>query len=240
MGAGAIYGPCCRVNVFAASSAFRGGQQARDYPMVRQVDTDGAAQALTASLVQSATLAVQGQVHPDETLLTPLACTPKITTDHNAGDEAAQVNVTVDETCTGSTYQTDALRETAVRLLTQAAMKQVGPHYGLMGTIETSITKTTVSKQNIVTLEITSAGTWVYQFAEDEVQRLKAQIAGKDQEQARALLLHTSGVQMVAISLSRGETVPMEANKIVVVWLNYAGDERAGSITSHESEEMHG
>ncbi len=225
MEAGAIYGPCCRVNVFAASSAFTGGQAARDYPMVRQADTDGAAQALTTSLVQSVTLAVQGQVHPDETLLTPLACTPKITTDHQPGDEATQVSVTVDETCTGHTYQTQALHDAAIHLLTQAAIKQVGVHYGLMGTIETSITKTIVTKQNTVELEITSAGTWTYQFTDDEVQQLKAQVAGKGQEQARTLLLHTPGVQMVSISLSRGETVPEETSKIAVVWLNYAAQD---------------
>ena len=51
--AGDIYGPCCRVNVFAANSAFRGGQDARSFPMVTQQDMDGAVTTLKASLTQS-------------------------------------------------------------------------------------------------------------------------------------------------------------------------------------------
>ncbi|GAC1504462.1 MAG: hypothetical protein NVS2B12_17240 [Ktedonobacteraceae bacterium] len=70
-------------------------------------------------------------------------------------------------------------------------------------------------------LDLTSTGTWSYQFSEDQVQSLKALVAGKSQEEARTRLLRTAGVQQVSISLPRGETVPTETSKIVIVWLNY-------------------
>lgn len=221
MAAGAIYGACCQINVFAASSRFAGGQEARDYPTVTRADIEGVSHALTGSLIQSATFAVQAQVHADETLITPLSCTPHVTADHQGGDEAAQVSVTVDETCQGQTYQTQALHDAAIRLLTQAAMKQLGTGYELMGMVQTSITQPR-GQGTTVRLDLTSTGTWSYQFSEEQVQHLKASVAGTNVAEAKTLLLHTRGVQMVSISLSHGETVPSETSKIAVVWLNYA------------------
>jgi len=80
--AGDIYGPCCTLNVFAANTPFSGGQAARSYSMVTQRDIDRAVTALTTILEQSEQAASQSQVHPDERLLTPLACTPQVTTRH--------------------------------------------------------------------------------------------------------------------------------------------------------------
>jgi hypothetical protein len=41
--AGDVYGPCCRLNVFAANGPFRGGQNARTYQIVTQQDINGVA-----------------------------------------------------------------------------------------------------------------------------------------------------------------------------------------------------
>ncbi|GAC1363008.1 MAG: hypothetical protein NVSMB44_19350 [Ktedonobacteraceae bacterium] len=185
-----------------------------------QTDIDNVGQTLTTSLIQSATLAVQAQVHADETLIRPPACTPHVTADHRPGDEAAQVSITVDETCQGQTYQTQALHNVATRLLTQAATKQLGAGYGLMGMVQTTIRQAR-GQGTMTRLDLTSTGTWSYQFSEDQVQSLKALVAGKSQEAARTRLRHTAGVQQVSISLTRGETVPTKTGKIAIVWLNY-------------------
>ncbi|GAC1358049.1 MAG: hypothetical protein PVSMB5_06550 [Ktedonobacteraceae bacterium] len=185
-----------------------------------QADIDNVGQTLTTSLIQSAMLAMQGQVHADETLITPLTCAPHVTADHQPGDEAAQVSITVDETCQGQTYQTQALHNVATRLLTQAATRQLGAGYGLMGMVQTTVRQAR-GQSTMTRLDLTSTGTWSYQFSEDQVQSLKALVAGKSQEEARTRLLRTAGVQQVSISLPRGETVPTETSKIVIVWLNY-------------------
>ncbi|MBA2395772.1 MAG: hypothetical protein H0V70_23850, partial [Ktedonobacteraceae bacterium] len=61
--AGDIYGPCCRLNVSAVSSAFTGGKQARDYQTVTTQDITTVASSLKTSLNQSVQAAFQTQVH---------------------------------------------------------------------------------------------------------------------------------------------------------------------------------
>jgi hypothetical protein len=66
-----IYGPCCHLNVFVANGTFRGGQDARTYPVATEQDISTVATSLKASLDQSVQTALQTQVHSDETLITP-------------------------------------------------------------------------------------------------------------------------------------------------------------------------
>jgi hypothetical protein len=96
-----FYGPCCRENVFVQNQqAFHGGADARSYPMVRAEDINRAAASLKAKLAQSIQAALEAQVQAEETLLPPF-CTPSVTSDHEAGQEATQVTVTVTESCHG-------------------------------------------------------------------------------------------------------------------------------------------
>ena len=107
--AGDVYGTCCRLNVSAVNTAFSGGQDARTYPSVAQQDISSVATSMKASLGQNVQAALQAQVPASETLLTPLVCTQRVTPDHQVGAEATQVQVMVDETCIGTTYNTRAL-----------------------------------------------------------------------------------------------------------------------------------
>ncbi|HEX6478208.1 MAG TPA: baseplate J/gp47 family protein [Ktedonobacteraceae bacterium] len=115
--AGDIYGPCCRLNVFAQNSrAFRGGQDARSFPMVTKADINGVAASLKVSLMQSVEASFQAQVRNDETLLMP-RCTPAITATHAIGEEATSLGVTVDDTCTGEAYNTQRLHDLIAQLV---------------------------------------------------------------------------------------------------------------------------
>lgn len=127
---------CCRAYVLVKNTtAFTGGQEARAYPMVMQHDIDSAVTFLKNNLEQSEQAASQSHVHPDETLLTPLACIPQVTTDTHAGEEASTVTVTLDERCRAVTYNSHAMRLLVTQSLNQQAGAQLGGDYRLTGEI---------------------------------------------------------------------------------------------------------
>ena len=213
--AGDIYGPCCRLNVSAVSSTFTGGQQARDYPTVMQQDITTVAARLTTSLNQSVQAALQTQVQSDETLITPLPCQQSVNPDHQPGAEAAQVTILVSETCTGMTYQTQALHTLVTQIITQQASKQLGDRYTLQGAVQASINSVS-RKGHEETLQTTIAATWGYQFTQERQVQIKAQIAGKQKDAALQTLLHMPGVQTVSIDSKR---IPTNVSHIHIVFL---------------------
>jgi hypothetical protein len=213
--AGTIYGPCCRLNVSAVSSAFSGGALARDYPTVTEQDIQAVVAHLTTGLNQSAQAALQTQVHADETLITPVPCQVQVTPDHLPGEEATQVRITVSETCSGTAYQTQAFHTQVTQMITQQAHQQLGDGYTLQGAVQATITRVSRQGQQI-TLQTTIAAPWGYQFTGGQQAQIKAQIAGKDKAQALQLLLHTPGVQTVSIDHA---SVPTDQGHIHLVFL---------------------
>ena len=192
-----MYGPCCRLNVSAVNSPFTGGQNARNYQEVSQQDIETAAANLKSSLTQSIQAALQTQVHADESQLT-LPCQPTVSSDHRAGEEAAQVTVTVSETCTGIAYNGQAFHDLIMSQQEQQASSKLGAHYTLIGSIQTNVEHVTTSTQHI-TLQINSSSTWTYQFTQAQQQHLASLIAGKSKTEATTLLLHEYGVKSVSI-----------------------------------------
>ncbi len=216
--AGDLYGQCCRLNVFAANEAFTGGQDARTYQTVTQQDINNVVTSVKTGLDQSVQAALQTQVQPTETLVTPLSCTQKVTADHQPGEEAVQVSITVDETCTSSVYNTQAFIALTTQLATQDTMKRLGTGYTTTG-VQTSITQATPKEHGSRELEVKSVGLWTYQFGEAQQQAIKAMIAGKSQAQAKAILLHLTGVQSVSVSLTNGTTLPTDVERIHLLLL---------------------
>ncbi len=217
--AGDIYGPCCRLNVSAVSSAFTGGQSARSYPTVTAQDISTAAASLTKTIMQSAQAALQTQVNKNETLITPLPCHQNIAPNHQPGSEAAQVTITVGETCTGTTYNTQQYQDQLAQQMDQQATKQQGQGYQRSGAIQSSIT-TTEQHHNRIMLHVTIAATYAYQMNQDQQQALAQLVAGKSTTQATTTLLQVPGVQNVAISTNtKNDTVPSDPRQIHVIWL---------------------
>ncbi|EFH85922.1 hypothetical protein [Ktedonobacter racemifer] len=211
--AGVIYGPCCRANISAVNGALSGRQDARNYQTVTQHDIDSASASLKASLDQSTTTALQTQVQSTETLATPLHCQQKTSADHQPGDEAASVHVTLDETCTGIVYQTQALQTLITQALTTQAKQQLGAGYATSGDVHI-----TTTAQGTTTIWATGASIWVYQFSQAEQEHLKASIAGKNQAQAKNLLLARAGGQ--SVSFSNNATLP-DIQHIRFVFITY-------------------
>jgi hypothetical protein len=217
--AGDIYGPCnCRLNVSAVNSTFTGGQQARDFQTVTQADIDAAASSLKSSLDQSVQAALKTQIADDQTLITPIPCHQSITPDHRAGNEATQVTITVSETCSGATYNTQAFQRLIAQHITQEASRQLGEGYIPTGVIQSSILQATPKDGSII-LQVRSTASYAYQFTQEQQQKLEAMIAGKTQAQAITTLLHVPGLQSVSVSSA---TLPTDTKHIRVIVV-YAG-----------------
>jgi hypothetical protein len=218
--AGDIYGPCCRLNVSAVSSAFTGGQDARTYTVVTQQDISTIATSLKTSLDQSVQAALQTQIHSDETLITPLPCKQTITPDHQAGEEATQVQVTVSETCSGAVYSTQQYQSIVTQIGTQEATKQLGEGYMLAGDVHSSISQATAKDHHKIDLTVKIAGTWVYQFSQEDKQHITALIAGKSKTQAITLLERMPGMQAVSLTIKNNTaTLPTDSRNIHLVFL---------------------
>ncbi len=212
--AGDIYGPCCRLNISAANGAFRGGQDARTYQTVTQQDVNGAVSDLKTSLEQSVQAALQTQVRSSETLITPLPCTQNVAPDHGVGDEASQVRITVDETCAGEVYSTQAYHDLITQIVSQQAIKQLGEGYTLSGDIQVAINKTTLKDHGAVDLEVKGVGTWAYQFSQEQLEHLKTMIVGKSETQAKAIILQVPGTRTVSLTFKNTTSISTDTKNI--------------------------
>jgi VCBS repeat-containing protein len=162
---------------------------------------------------------MQAQVRPDETLITPVPCTPRITSNHAAGDEAARVTVTMEETCTGETYATQALHAQVLRVVTQQATAQLGTGYTLTGDIQATVRQSrssTNQQDGPLALQVSGTGTWAYQFDDARLQHMAQLVAGKSRQQAAQILLHLPGVNQVSMTISGTDSsnVPADASRI--------------------------
>jgi hypothetical protein len=218
--AGDVYGACCsRLNVSAVSNAFHGGQDARTYQSVTQQDITNGTTSIKTSLEQSVQAALQAHVQPSETLITPLACTSKVTPNHEVGEEATQVQVMVSETCTGTTYSTQALTRIATQRATQDAERRLGPGYTTTG-LQTRITHVQANTHGTTELDITAVGVWTHPFSQEQQDAMKVMIAGMSKGKATMTLQHVGGVQSVFVSITKnGTTLPKDVQQIHVLFV---------------------
>ncbi|HLZ55970.1 MAG TPA: hypothetical protein VKR06_03390 [Ktedonosporobacter sp.] len=215
---GDIYGLCCRLNVSAINGAFRGGQDARTYRTVTVQDINAVATLLKTSLDKSVQAALQAQVQGDETLIMLPTCQSTTKLDHQPGEEAAQVSVTVSETCNGHTYNMQAYQATIAQMLQTEASKKLGDRYMLAGMIQSSITKAIPKDHDQIELQVSIIGNYTYQFDPEQQQHMKALVAGTTKAEATNALLHEPGVQSVSIK-SDAETLPTDIKHIQVSFL---------------------
>jgi len=213
--AGDIYGKCCRDNVFVSNGPFSGGQDARSYLIVTQQDINGVASGLKASLNLSVQAALSQQIQPYETLVAPIPCSTTVIPDHQAGSETTRVSVTFSETCTGEVYNTSALHDLLMQVITKQAIKQLGNGYGMAGGLQTTITRATMNtRHKTMILQVKVISTWMYQFSQTQQEKIKLTIRGMGKEEATALLLHMPGIQTVSIRISNSNALPADVQHI--------------------------
>lgn len=221
--------PCCSSrSIFAKNlTPFFGGQDPRTFAFVRQSDIDGVVNPLKMTLMPAAQQSLQAQVQSGERFLKTPQCTPNVSSDHTAGDQASSVTVTVKVTCSGEVYDLQGMQTIAANLLKQQAATDPGPGYALAGNLVTGITQITLTNPNKGTLElfVTAEGIWVYQFSDAQKAMLAKLIAGKSKQAAQTLLLQQMGVARVDIQLSGGDgkTLPTDATQITLDVLTVPG-----------------
>ncbi len=207
---------CCATSVIVKNTtSFYGGQDDRDFKVVTKNDIASVSTLLKTTLSASVTAALQAQLNPNEQLK-PLPCTPTVTADHRAGQEAAEVKVTASETCSGIAYNAQQLASKATTLLTAQAIQTLGTGYSLIGEAHTTVTQATIRKQ-LVVLSFSSSGTWVYALTTQDQEHLKKIIAGKTKQEATALLTTLPGIKSASIAWEGKSKLPSDIHNIHLV-----------------------
>jgi VCBS repeat-containing protein len=194
--------PCCAASVIAKNTiAFTGGQDERNFQTVAKSDIDTTASTLKTTLSASMQGALQGQLKPQEHLQL-LPCAPIVSSDHQPGQEATRLTVTVSQTCSAVAYDGQEVAEKATQLLTTQAKQTLGTGYSLFGNVQVSVTQATVTNNSkpLVFLSFHAQGTWIYALSQQAQQRIKQLIAGKTKQEAMHILQSLPGTVQASIS----------------------------------------
>jgi hypothetical protein len=211
-----IHAACCALSVLAVNlTSFTGGQNERNFQTVRTADIAHIATPLKTAVAQSMRGALQGQVQASEQLQM-LPCTPTVRSDHQIGQEAPTITVTVSETCSAAAYNTADLDRKATGLLTRQAGTMPGSAYSLIGNIQVRITKATImhTPAPLVFLSFQVSGTWMYALSQGTQQQIKTLIAGKTKQEAVRLFAKLAGIESVAISWGGESRLPKNTGYI--------------------------
>jgi hypothetical protein len=212
---------CCATSVLAKNTeAFTGGQSGRSYSVVTPSDLEAAATTIKTTLDTSEQAALDAQAITGESLTLPL-CSQKILADHQAGEGARELRVTVSETCSSIAYAAHDVDQDATQMITAAA-KRLGTGYSLRGDTQVTITIThaTITNQarGIATLTMKIEATFVYQITPGEKRHILKLIAGKTRQHALTTLLHLPGIQGAAITIKgNAATLPDNPGSITIV-----------------------
>lgn len=196
-------------------TVFSHGQDERNFQTVAKSDIDNTAKALKITLAQSLTGALQGQGKPGEQLVT-LPCTPTVTTDHAAGDEATVVKITVSEMCSAVAYNEDQLITQATELLATRATKNVKAGYSLIGDVHVTVKQATITHTStpLVLLSFSCQGTWVYAVTITEQQRMQTLITGRTRQKALQILSSLPGIERVSTAWDENTKLPKDPRYI--------------------------
>src|SRR6266566_3123862 len=199
------------------TTPFSGGQDERTFPIVTKRDVDATSAPMKPILAHSMLGALQGELRQGEELL-QLPCLPTVESNHQPGDEASQVQVTVSQTCNGVAYDDQALHTEATQLLTAQALKRLGPGYTLVGRAEVMDVKATFP-HTTPALTFYGKGTWVYGLSETAQEHMKQLIAGKTKQQAVNVLLTQPGIKSVSMEWDEQTKLPKDTSHIHFIFL---------------------
>ncbi len=210
---------CCLPSVLAQNgTAFHGGQYERDYTVVTSKDIDRGVAGLTTTLIQGAQAAFTAQLTTNDALVAP-DCKRTVTSDHQAGAEAAAVTVTVSEQCATIAFDAAALLERATQMFTYELARREGIHYRLLGAVQVSVLHARFidQKLGVTSLTVHIEGTWMYQFSQQQIKRIRQLVAGKTASQALRILLGLPGIQRATIEgIGENRSLPKDSSRIQI------------------------
>ncbi|GAC1614964.1 MAG: hypothetical protein NVS4B11_01160 [Ktedonobacteraceae bacterium] len=210
-----FYGSCCATDITAYIGPFSGGKDPQNYTFVQQGDIQGAINALQPALVTQAQGALKPKINANEQIAGPTTCSPSIAQDHNAGEKAAAVTVTMTVTCSAEVYDQKGTLALVTSLLKAKATNDYGTDYALVGNVVTQAQVQGVNK-GIVNLLVSAKGIWAYQFTTARQLELKKLIAGRSASDAVTILKGQKGVADASIDPSSG-TLPTNLDDIKFV-----------------------
>lgn len=185
--------------------------------MVQQSDINTAAGSLISAYRPNPQQVLQRTIRSNERLAGTPQCAPQASANHQAGDQAAQVKVTLSFTCTGEVYDEAGALEMAAGLLSQQAAANPGGAYTLMGKIKTTLTNAVMDSQGTLTVTVSARGIWVYQFTQAQ-QQLATLLGGKSERDAAQLAAAQPGVASVTIHLPANQpTLPTDPRQIHII-----------------------
>jgi hypothetical protein len=215
--------PCCAnftINgvVVSNSSAFIGGQDAENYLVVAQGDVDTATASLATTLLPKAQDAIRKQVGAALQLYSAPTCTAAAQANPPVGQRAAQVAVTVTESCQALAYDQNAILKKAVGQFTADTLRRSVSGYRLLPP-KAHITTLSLRDSNsgMLSCSVLVVGRWLFQFDPGALAHLKQQLAGLSDAQAQAVLQKEPGVRQASIHISNGDTFPTDSKRITLL-----------------------
>jgi hypothetical protein len=212
---------CCASAVLAKNTAsFTGGQDQRDFHTVAPSDIAAIATPLKTTLAHSMQGALNGQLTPQEHL-SMLSCAPAQTADHQPGQEAVQVKVTVSETCSAVAYNPNELAAQATALLSLKAATTLKAAYSLFGEARVEVTQAhiTHTPTPLVFVTFAAQATWVYALTPSSQQQIKHLLAGTTKQAAVHLLASQPGIANASIAWADDTKLPKDTRNIHTVFI---------------------
>jgi hypothetical protein len=167
-------------------SAFTGGRDARTFKAVAAHDLTSLTTTVNTTLSQAFPNAFSLQ--PGEAAIVT-HCTTKATPNHQAGEEAQTVTLTVSKTCSAVAYNQSQLTRAATAAFTRT---RPGATYHIVGDVQTTV-------QHLSPFTMTLRGKWAFTFSQGYQDYLAQHIQGDDPAKARAYLLNTGVISYASV-----------------------------------------
>jgi hypothetical protein len=177
-------------------SSFSGGVDARDYSFVTRTDIDNTSSSLASDLSKKANSTFSSGLGKDDVLVLP-PCTTTTSSDHQAGDEAFWVSVTVAEKCSALSYNLKDLQR--VYSIPGAYRGRVNVH---------------VTSASLTKLNVSIEGVLVAKVDQMQIERL---IRGRSKKDALKVL--SSLPSVAKASISGVDVLPYDEDYIKIVVL---------------------
>src|SRR5207248_3322971 len=118
-----INAACCGTSVIAQNTVpFQGGQDERDYTIVTKDDINAVHLLLAPQLNRDMQTTLKSQLVTGESLIAP-SCVSAVATDHQIGEEAKTVTVTLAEHCTAVAFTPASLQQEAQKAAAEKVQK---------------------------------------------------------------------------------------------------------------------
>jgi hypothetical protein len=202
---------------------FTGGQDARDYTFLQQLDIDGVANRLEGQLTPDAQTKAKQLIQPGEMWVKDIQCSPNVTANHNVNDETGDTTINVIITCSGEVVSAQAMLLSAVDAHKADAIARFGNGYRLVGDI---ITGTPIQSSPVdMTYTIRTDGIWVFLYDLAQKQQIAQLIAGRSQINATNLLLEHKDIHQVVIHTNGGlgSALPTSPRNIRIILITITG-----------------